>query len=280
MVLESLFNPFSVKKKPWEMFFAGFLYTSVSILLSFWFFGEIPKAASMSVLFLIVFSTLPLLYVTIKNEENLDAGTEMEWKVLKEHSKVLFFLIFLFLGITLALALAYIFLPQDFVNIIFSVQHEAANSSIQGSFDQAAFFSKLLLNNIIVLFFCVAFSFVYGTGAIFILTWNASVVAVAMGNLFRTEISKAAALVGSSTLTTYFSAATFTFWRYMTHGFLEMGAYFVAGLAGGIISVAFVKKDFGKKVVLLDIFVLLTVSFILLFVGALVEAYITPLLYV
>jgi DNA-binding NarL/FixJ family response regulator len=31
MVLESLFSPFTVKKKPWEMFLAGFVYSIIGL---------------------------------------------------------------------------------------------------------------------------------------------------------------------------------------------------------------------------------------------------------
>ena len=34
MVLESLFNPFAVKRKPWEMFVAGVLYSLIGLFLA------------------------------------------------------------------------------------------------------------------------------------------------------------------------------------------------------------------------------------------------------
>ena len=95
MVLESLFNPFAVKKRPWEMFVAGFLYSIVGLTLSYLVFREV---SGLLTVFLIVLATLPLLYVTIKNEEEIDLKYTGEWKILKEHSKVLVFLIFLFLN--------------------------------------------------------------------------------------------------------------------------------------------------------------------------------------
>ena len=43
MVLESLFNPFVVKKKPWEMFLAGFIYSIIGLGLSYIVFKEISE---------------------------------------------------------------------------------------------------------------------------------------------------------------------------------------------------------------------------------------------
>ena len=279
MVLESLFNPFTVKKKPWEMFIAGFFYSFVGLILSYFVFRD---SAGLLTVFLIVLATLPLLYTTIKNEEELDLKYNKEIKLLKEHTKVIAFLIFLFLGITVALAVAYVVLPGDMVNSIFSVQHEAigkVNSHIQGDAVKFNLFTKVFFNNLKVLFFCIIFSFLYGTGAIFILTWNASVVAAAMGNLFKTELAQIASSVGLPSFGAYLGVASFSFFRYMTHGLLEMAAYFVAGLAGGIISIALIKHNLENDKVLVDALDLVLLSLGILLIAGLVEVYVTPLFF-
>ena len=279
MVLESLFNPFIVKKKPWEMFFAGFIYSIVGLIISYFVFKEISGILTV---FLIVMAALPLLYTSIKNEEDLDLKYTQEWKLLEEHGKVLMYLIFLFLGITAALVLAYIFLPREMVSVLFSLQEKAifnVNSNIQGNITHFNLFVKIFLNNLKVLFFCLVFSFVYGTGAIFILTWNASVIATAMGNLIKTELAKTASLVGLNTISGYFGAVTFGFFRYMTHGFFEIASYFVAGIAGGIISIALMRHNLHEEKVLLDTLDLILISLGLLLLGGIVEVYVTPAIF-
>ena len=279
MVLESLFNPFVVKKKPWEMFLAGFIYSVVGLGLSYIVFKEISGILTV---FLIVMATLPMLYTTIKNEEELDLKYDKEITLLKEHTKVLVFLMFLFLGITAALSLAYIFLPETVVNTTFSLQQQAiinTNSNVQGNITHFGLFTKIVFNNLKVLFFCLIFAFLYGTGAIFILTWNASVVATAIGNTFKMELAKGASVVGFPSISTYFGAASFGFFRYMTHGLLEMASYFVAGLAGGIISIALIKHNFKNDKVFIDALDLILISIGMLIVAGLVEVYITPLMF-
>ena len=148
-----------------------------------------------------------------------------------------------------------------------------ANQQVTGNVISGGMLLKIFLNNIRVLIFCLLFSFFYGVGAIFILSWNASVIGVAIGNFIRTNVSKYLA---------YFSIVPLAIVRYMTHGILEIGAYFVAGLAGGIISVAIIKHDLGTKNfehVLLDSVDLILVSVLLLVIAALVEVFITPLLF-
>jgi uncharacterized membrane protein SpoIIM required for sporulation len=279
MVLESLFNPFVVKKKPWEMFLAGFIYSIIGLGLSYIVFKEISGILTV---FLIVMATLPMLYTTIKNEEELDLKFDKEITLLKEHTKVLVFLMFLFLGITAALSLAYVFLPEAVVNTTFSLQQQAivnTNSNVQGNITHFGLFTKIVLNNLKVLFFCLIFAFLYGTGAIFILTWNASVVAAAMGNAFKLELAKGASLVGLSSISSYFNAASFSFFRYMTHGLLEMASYFVAGLAGGIISIALIKHNFKNDKVFIDALDLILISIGMLIIAGVVEVYVTPLMF-
>jgi uncharacterized membrane protein SpoIIM required for sporulation len=283
MVLELLFNPFSVKKKPWQMFLAGFLYSIIGLGLSFFVFREI---AGILMVFLITISTLPLVYTTIKNEEELDMRYDQEWKLLKEHTKVLIFLMFMFFGITSALVVSYVFLPSNVVDSVFSLQEEAilsVNNDVQGKFlgslTRFTIFSRIFLNNMKVLFFCLVFSLLYGTGAVFILTWNASVIATAMGNLIKSEIAQSANAAGLATIATYFGAASFSFLRYMTHGFLEVIAYFTAGLAGGIISIAIIKHNLKEDKVLIDALDLILISVGLILIAGLVEVYITPVLF-
>ena len=109
MVIESLINPFRAEKTPWALFFIGVLYSSIAVFLSNWIFRE---QASMLVVFLIVMACIPLLYRTLKFEEKKNVSMQGgETKLLKEHSKALSFLIFLFLGCTASLVFWYVVLP-------------------------------------------------------------------------------------------------------------------------------------------------------------------------
>jgi uncharacterized membrane protein SpoIIM required for sporulation len=70
--------------------------------------------------------------------------------------------------------------------------------------------------------------------------------------------------------------------RYLVHGIPEIAAYFIVALAGGIMSVAVIKHEFGKEKfweVLQDSLNLIIVSVIVLFLAALMEVYITPKLF-
>ena len=126
------------------------------------------------------------------------------------------------------------------------------------------------------------FSFVYGSGAIFILTWNASVIATAIGNFIRTNLSSYAAAAGLQKFGAYMHIVSIGLLKYTIHGIPEILAYFVAGLAGGIISVAVINESFttkGFSKALIDSSDLLIIAVLLILISALLEVFITPLIF-
>jgi len=283
MVLESLINPIKAERQPYEMFFIGLLYASIAIFLSVWIFKD---HASLVMVFLTVFACVPLMYNTLKLEERKDLEIRGERRILREHGKALKFLIFLFLGFVIAFSIWYIFLPSDLVQNIFSIQTqtiEAINARLSGgSINIANTFSQIFFNNIKVLLFCVFFSFFYGAGAIFILTWNASVISTAIGNFIRSNLASSAELFGITKIWSYFHIFSLGLLKYFIHGVPEILAYFIGGLSGGIISVAIIRHDFsGEKFkrVFLDSLDLLVLAIFCLFIAALIEVFITPLLF-
>ena len=285
MVLESLADPLRAERAPYKMFFYGFLYTSVAVVLSLWIF---QSNASLVMVFLTTLACVPLLYNTMKLEEQKDESIIKESSLLKEHSRALKFFMFLFFGMVAAYTLWYVFLPTDITATLFNVQtHTIATiNSPQGAtvgfgIYLASFF-KILLNNTKVLIFCLLFSFIYGVGAIFILTWNASVIGTAIGSFIRTGFAKAASLVGFDGAAHYFKTASAGLMKYALHGIPEIFAYFVGGLAAGIISVAVMKKklDYQKfRHIMLDSFDLILIAFVLVLIAAFIEVWMTPFLF-
>lgn len=277
MVIESLVNPFKAERNPWEMFFVGAFYSSVGVLLSLWVF---KPYASLVAVFLTVIACVPIMYGAIKLEEKKDLEIEDEKILIREHGRALSFFVFLFLGITISFTLWYVFLPADLTQYLFSIQTKTIsdiNTQITGQgINQITLFSKIFLNNIKVLIFCLIFAFIYGFGSIFILTWNASVIGTAIGNFIRTNISNTASF------THYFQISSLGILRYMVHGIPEILAYFIGGLSAGIISIAITRHDFRSKKfqhILLDSTDLLLLSLVVLLVAALIEVFITPILF-
>lgn len=287
-MLEFLINPKKAEKRPWEMFFIGLLYSALSIgIVNFIFIkNEVFRdyASILVILFTVMFC-LPFIYYLILYEEKKDIKIKKERKLLEEHGKALVAFTFLFLGLTLGYAFFSFVLPTEIAKLNFESQMRTYCSinmpyNIKSCIDYLAegkiSFSKptfsfslinrffyIFINNLFVLFFCLLFSFVFGAGAIFILAWNASVVAVAISSLAKAK---------------NFGLA---FLHYSLHGIPEIAAYFVGGLAGGIISAAIIRHDYKKEefwIILQDSIDLILVSILLLIIAALIEVFVSPFL--
>ena len=291
MVLESIINPEKAESSPSLMIFLGFFYTSLAMFLSYFIF---KSYSSLFMIYLSTIASIPIVYRVIKMEEQKDV-TDMEEKILlKEHYKALSAFMYLFLGAALCFAFWYVVLPSGTISVLFesqsstisSINGRAIDSSLTSTTGNAItsfnIFSRIFFNNVKVLLFCVLFSFLYGAGSLFILMWNASIVGTAIGNFVRTNIATLANTVGGSTIGAYFSVVSIGLFKYVLHGFPEILAYFVAALAGGIISIAIINHDFETRKfehILLDSADLLMLSLFILFVAALLEVFVTPMIF-
>lgn len=283
MVLESLIFPLKAEQRPWQMFFIGMLYTTVAVFLSLWIF---ETQASFIMVFLTTLACVPIIYNTMKLEENKDMEIQSELNLIKEHDKAIFFMMFLFLGITLASVLWYIVLPIDAVNNLFDAQAKTIatiNNQISGDTVQSFnILNKIFFNNLKVLVLSILFSFIYGMGAIFILAWNATVIGTAIGNFIRSNVASILPSSGLVTASAHFQIVSLGLLRYVIHGIPEIMAYFYGALAGGIISIAITRHHYSSEKfahILTDVAELIAISVGFLLIAAILEVYITPLLF-
>jgi uncharacterized membrane protein SpoIIM required for sporulation len=275
MVLEGLIKPITAEKRPFELFFLGIIFSSVAIVLSLFIFSPHSSLVSISLTTIVC---IPVVYGVIKMEEAKTIEIQKESILVKEHGKALLFFMFLLLGFTISFALWYVFLPESQLSELFSVQAATISSTkdgiaggVTGNVVSASKeVAELFFHNFKVMLFCLLFAFFYGFGAIYILTWNASVIGAAIGDAIRSNIG-----------TGYFSVISAGLMRYLTHGIPEIAAYFTAGLAGGIISIAVINHDFKSdrfRHIFVDSFDLIAVSIGLLIVAAMLEVFVSPLI--
>ncbi len=284
-MLESIINPKSSEKGPWKMFFIGLLYASLSLILVHWFFSNDPDLSASSgmmvVLFCIMF-TLPYMYFIIKREEKEDEQIEGFWRVWKAHKDALYSFMWLFLGFIVAFSFWHIVLHDaNLLNFQLQTycrinnpsnvdtcvsQYSSKNVIGTGSSIKEMRLLYIIENNIYVMIFTIIFSLIFGAGAIFILIWNASVIAAAIGIFSKFNIAEIPLGV----------------MRYMIHGVPEIGAYFVAALAGGIFGTGFMRHGFKSRKFLRvfeNTIILLFIAILLIMIGALIEVYITPVIF-
>lgn len=283
MVVEALLFPLKAEKKPWQMFFIGFLYTSIGVFLALWIFRE---QASLIMVFMITMAALPIFYNTMKLEESKDMLIDTETALIREHNKAIVFFMYLFAGITIACAVWYAVLPTQMINQLFDKQIgtiQTINNQVSGNvINNLSIFWKIFFNNLKVLAFSVLFALIYGAGAIFILAWNATVIGAAIGNFIRVNISSYTSSLGMLEAGNYFHVVSLGLLKYSIHGIPEIAAYFYGGLAGGILSVALIRKHFKTdkfSAVLLDFSELVMIAVGFLVAATFLEVYVTPALF-
>lgn len=285
-MLEMLINPKKAERKPWELFFVGMFYASLSIFLVNWIFAQdavLSKYLGILVVTFTVMFSMPFVYYTIKYEEKKVSKGYGTFSLLREHKKAITAFMWLFLGFVVAFSFWYIMLSstQSFkaqietyclVNRPSNFDDCVSQYGIKDSSTSTAFVTNqerlflIFTNNIYVLIFTLIFSLIFGAGVIFILAWNASVIAAAIGIFTKSELS----------------ALPLGLFRYMIHGIPEIASYFIVALAGGMISVAVIKHETGTEKfweVMQDSLNLIILAVIVLFAAALIEVFITPILF-
>ncbi len=286
-MFEMLINPAKAERKPWEMFFVGTFYASISILLVEWIFKNDPVLREVSGILVVSFTvmfSIPFMFYMFRIEETKSSQeNRSSFELIKEHRKALWAFLWLFTGFVIGFSFWYILLPttdaldqqlmtycqinrpNDVKACATSFTSERESVLVPFATNKERMF-LIFANNIYVLIFTLVFSLLFGAGVIFVLAWNASVIAAAIAIFTRSDLN-------------YLPVALL---RYFVHGIPEIGSYFVAALAGGIISFAIIRRDIGTErfwKVLQDSLNLIILAVIILFVAALLEVFVTPLFF-
>jgi len=284
-MLESLINPKRVEKGTWRMLLVGLLYGSLSLILVHWFFAKdavLSQYSGMIVVTFCVMFSLPFMYFIIKKEEEEDEQVEGLLGVWRIHKDAIYALMWLFLGFVIAFVFWFMVIqnptlfnaqietycminsPGDIENCV--SEYALSSTTISAGATKPLRFLSIIENNIYVMIFTLIFSLIFGAGAIFILAWNASVIASAIGIFTQYRIAEIP--IGIA--------------RYMIHGFPEIAAYFITALAGGMFGFGVIKHGIRDKrfiKVLENVALLLFLAIIILIVAAVIEVYLTPLLF-
>lgn len=257
MVLEKLVTIREAVRNPLWMFIIGALVSVVSLFISFIVF---PESVGLFTTVLVTFIMTPFMVNLLTYEAfmtELEIKKKIHQNFFQRHWDMLMIYTAFFSGMIVALSLTFIFLPDSTVTKLFEDQINEIKI-IRGSFLFSSTFLKITVNNIGVLILSILFAFIFGSGAIFILSWNASVLSAAIGLTAKS--------IGG------ISGIPVALVTYLPHGIFEIVAYFLGGIAGGILSAVVMKRKtdlFG--VMINDSIKVLVVAISLLFIGALIE---------
>lgn len=282
MVLESIFDEKQVMRKPLMMLFLAILLSGTAILTSHLIF---PSTESILGIAFITIGAIPIIHAAYLKEEAKEIRQNIGGTFLERHFSLIKIYSWFFIGLVISFAFWFIVLPsnpgefcvldgcfaQPCKTGIFEEQLktldgiENLRSRITGNViaqpncaeDFFCVFRLIFMNNTNVLIIAVLTSFVYGAGALFVISWNASVIGV---------------LVGKSII----AEQHFRFLGLLPHGIPELMGYFIGAIAGGIVSAGITRKKHFKnemRIVFKDALFLIFLALFSLLIGAAVEAY-------
>jgi uncharacterized membrane protein SpoIIM required for sporulation len=276
MVFESILNPKNAEKRPLDLFIITVIYTFLCIIFSTQLFGSTYSSVLTIALITIVFVPFfQRLFVLEEKKDERAARMKKCSNFLARHSKSLYVFSVFFLGIITTMSVVAVFMPS--YTHVFELQHKTL-SGMSGSIisghasSPSEKFIMYFVNNSQVMILVFILSLAFGAGSIFILAWNASVIAVYASYFVQSFVVK-----GYETTLAFAQGIPIGLGSIALHGVPEMSAYFVGGLAGGILSVGVIReKTMNKefKLVLKDSLYLLVLAELLILLAALLEAFI------
>ncbi len=281
MVLEQIFKPDWIEKKPRHAFLLGFIYSIVGAVSAKLIFGANPGMMTVAFTSILL---VPSLNTLLAVEENQARSKDKYW-VLKQlwvdHYDIVEVYFFMFFGIFFTFATIAFLFPEEAVIRFFEPMFEiiGITGSVTALTGWAAETAgptilSIFLNNFIVTIVCLLLSLIYGAGAIIFITWNAVVWGVVIGFFAKQALLSTA---GVNPLTIFLS----TVLPFFPHMIMESLPYFTAAIVGGIVSKAAIREElFSPRFneIVKDGTIVMLLSLVVLFLAAVIEIKVYPLL--
>jgi uncharacterized membrane protein SpoIIM required for sporulation len=269
MVLESIFPVKKVVKHPIDMFVLSTIISFVSIYIADMIF---PGVSTGKIVILFITAALaPAIYGVFKEEEEVEreeAEHRIHKKFFDRHDEAIKIFTLLFLGIFVAIFLTAIFSSEGYVEDTFEDQiseieriTSLSSGKALGGALSPDILEIVLWNNLRVMSLSFVLSFLIGVGAVVILAWNASILALYLASFIRKGLIEE------------FMVRTISI---IPHAPIEILGYFLAGIAGGVLSVGLIRERLLSKEFLLvfrDSLLLLCLAIASIFLGAFVEVF-------
>jgi len=254
MLLSKILDPETIKQRPMNALFVAAFFVGFGFVTAFFIF---PAEFSVS---MISFSSLFMLPFVIKILETEEIGKKLKGlNIFQRHNQMMVFFIFIFFGMSVEYMLLFGFVHPAIGNVAFEQQLSLIFRSPAGYFSNEALFWEIVGNNLRIVLISTFLSLIYGVGALFVLNYNASIVGMIYGSSIRKVI-----------WATYYPVFPNPLW-YLPHIILEVLAYLIAAIAGGIMYKSIKLGERSYQSLFRDAGFLLIISVILIFVAGYVE---------
>jgi uncharacterized membrane protein SpoIIM required for sporulation len=271
MVLDVLLPPMRALREPWLIALAAVVFVSFGVAVEL----LLPSVRASALIFAMV-PAIPLVWTLLMHEERREENIcyrfasplAGERKFIECHSRLILVFAWFFFGAVIAYTAWYSVLPDAANQTVFGDQL-AEVKLVQGFaaqtarvFSEAKFWT-LFSHNLTVLALMFVFCLVYGVGSVYLLLWNASIIGVVIGSHVKID-----GALGFAT----------GFLGLFPHGIFEVAAYFLASIAGGVVSMAMTRIARGKcpkreiPLLAMDCLILVAASLALLAIGSAIES--------
>lgn len=265
MVLESLFSVKRILRRPLNMLVFSIVISFASIYIANFVF---PEATGYLIPAFITIAMAPIIYRIFVAEEEVERK-EAEHKInigfFGRHEETILLFTLFFIGNFIAIFVVALISPEEFVTSAFAPQIktiEAMSSfPVTGSVLSTQFIQIIILNNLKVMAISFVLSFLLVVGALYVLSWNASILALYLASFIRHGLYE-----------TFFEHTL----GILPHAPVELLAYFLAGIGGAILSVGMIREKLMSReffLILKDSMILLALAVIAVIIGAFLEVF-------
>jgi len=278
MVLEHMISAQRLEKSPYLILFIAFIFVSFAVLLTHYFY---PQDRGAVVILLTIMPAIPFFLNFIRTEERRhEIASDRRHNILHIYRPLILLYFFFFIGTALSFALWASVLPPELSDSMFAdlkVEFIALQSTTVPSLTNFGNAFEFILNkNLVVLALVFLFSFIYSIGAIFLLTWNAALVGIFIEGAVRSHLVVLSQQFGIFAYPLAFLMGSVeALLSILPHGGFEMSAFFVAAVAGGILSIALERHTYRRRAfwcIVKDSLKLFALSLLLLVLGAFIES--------
>jgi len=243
MVLEHIFPEDWLERKGRYAFILGIIYSIIGIIVASILFPGDPALVGVAITALLMLPELNKIFDIEERQESMEQKVTLG-ELWKDDLSTVKIYLFLFLGILLVYAMGTMILPQMQANSLFREQLEIRfgqgfSGSATGGIFSSDLFWDLLSNNFLVLVACFILALLTGDGAIFLITWNASV----WGTIFGLTAKNAALFSGQHYLYFFGLIMLIVF----PHMVIEALSYLLAAISGSMISKDVVLENFASE---------------------------------
>lgn len=189
----------------------------------------------------VVFASIPLVYPLTR----YFLETEKQDKPHFEEIKIY---LSLFIGQAAAFSILGFLYPESFSTQITQFSSQLQGFNLTGYFFQDTLFQSVLTNNLTVFAGIILISVLVASAGAFVLTWNASVLGVFIGILFRELPASTEALFAcTDERLAELGMQSPSPVCYLPHASFELTGFIIAGITGSLISASIYREHFSRE---------------------------------